>query len=408
MPKLRYIAPSGTPIKIADIFIWLLDMFTGKNKSHELKQLISKKYSIKHCFLMSSARAAMAMIFIILKKHTKDPYKNEIILPSYTCYSVPAAVEIAGLKVRICDISEKTLSYDINALESINFDKVLAIVSANLYGNPDHLSKLEEIAKKHDIILLDDSAQSMNATQNQRYAGTFGDIGVYSLDKGKNITSIQGGVIITNNDKWAELIEESINNFPETTIKQKIEECIKIILYSILLRPWLYWIPTNLSVIGLGKTLYTTEYLFSKYSKHLASISSILFSRIDAISSVRIQNAKLIKKQLEGLPGIRFIQNNIDAQSVALRLPVIIEDKLLRDKIIKSLNSQGIGATNSYPKSIAELDEIQNFLVNKDNVFKNGIYISEHIITLPTTPYLKPKDILTIKQVFQEILVTNS
>jgi len=407
MIKLRYIAPSGTPISILDLIIYTFDCITKKNRSHELKQAICYKYNIKHCFLMSSARAAMAMLFVILKKNTSNKQRNEIILPSYTCYSVPAAAEIADLKVRICDINPQTLGYDLDQLNSVDFSNVLAIVTANLYGNPDDLSALEAIASKHNVILLDDSAQSMNARIDGRYAGTFGDIGLYSLDKGKNITSIQGGIIVTNNDKLAELIKLEIDKLPEPSFKQKIVESIKLVIYSILLRPWLYWIPANISALGLGNTIYTTDYLFTKYSKHLASISFRLFSKIDKITSQRCQNAKKIRNALNSVTGIEQIKILDNANSCCLRLAIIINDSEARNKLIESLHIIGIGATPSYPMSIAELNEVSKFTSIHNHKSDNGQYIAKHIITIPTSPYLNNSDIFAIKKLFIKHLVTN-
>jgi len=404
MPKLRYIAPSGTPITLFDLTGWIVDGITQRNRTNELKQAICKKYGIKHCFLMSSARAAMAMLFSILKNNTTDKQRNEIILPSYTCYSVPAAAEIAGLKVRICDIDPHTLGYDLEELNSIDFSRVLAVVSANLYGNPDDLTALESIASKHNVILLDDSAQSMNAKLNGRYAGTFGNIGLYSLDKGKNITSIQGGIIVTNDDSLANLIEDEINKLPEPGFKQKLAESLKLVIYSILLRPWLYWIPTKIPALGLGKTIYTTDYLFTKYSRHLASISFRLFTRIDAITSQRRENAQRISEAISSISGVNFVKTLKNSYSASLRLAVVIKNPQIRKMLVHDLNNMGIGATVSYPLSIAELDEVKEFATIHNNKSDKGKYIAEHILTLPTSPYVNNADIFAIKKVFMKYM----
>lgn len=358
--------------------------------------------------MMSSARAAMAMIFTLLKRNCTAPLRTEIVIPAYTCYSVPAAAEIAGLTVRICDINPNTLSYNLDELASIDFSKVLAIVSANLYGNPDDLAALETLAQTHGVYLIDDAAQSMHAMQHERYAGTFGDVGLYSLDKGKNITSIQGGIIVTNDDSLALLIEDEITNLPTTSFPQKLSEAVKILIYSIFLHPRLYWIPANISALGLGKTIYTTDYLFTKYSEHLASISLRLFSRISQITNERKHHAATLRHILKDFRGIRFIEYTADAFSSSLRFPVIVEDSEKRHRLVKALNEGGIGATTSYPCSIAELDEVKSFAIEHNNNSSGGRYIAQHILTLPTTPNMNSHDFSTIKDIFTHVLADKS
>ena len=385
MRFLRQIAPAGTPIKITEIILWILDIATGKDRTTELCEKIKKKYKTKHCYLMSSGRAAMAMLFKIIKDNNDNSLRNEVVIPSYTCYSVAAAAEIAGLKVRICDIDRKSLGYDSNKLNKIDFRKVLIIVSSNLYGYPNDLSSIEKIAIDNEITFIDDAAQSMNAKYNNRYAGTYGDIGLFSLDKGKNITSLQGGIIITNNDNLAKSIEHKISELPQPGLLNKTLEFTKLIIYSLLLKPWLYWIPEKATFLGLGKTLYTTDYYFSQYSPHLASISNKLFDRIDELTQQRCNNSQLIKNKIKNLPGLHFIQYENCSEPACLRLPVFLDDINKRDIIMKTLLSSGIGATSSYPNSISSLEEVKSFLV-KDSENKNGNYIAKHIITLPTIP----------------------
>jgi len=353
---------------------------------------------------MSSARAAMAMLFALLKQNCSDPERTEIVLPAYTCYSVPAAAEIAGLTVRICDINPDTLSYNLDELESIDFSKVLAIVSANLYGNPDDLEHLERLAQTHGVYLIDDAAQSMHAMQNDRYAGTFGDIGLYSLDKGKNITSIQGGIIVTNDDSLAKLIDNEISNLPITSLTQKLSEAVKLLIYSIFLHPRLYWIPANIPALGLGKTIYTTDYLFTRYSEHLASISLRLFKRISRITNERKHNAGTLHNILKDLPGIRIFEKTANSSSSCLRFPVIIENSEKRNQLVKQLNSEGISATISYPCSISELNEVRPFSIVHNNNSSGGRYIARHILTLPTTPNMNSRDFSTIKKIFFRVL----
>jgi len=400
---LRYIAPSGTPVKLADLFGWLSDTISGKDRREELCEAIKSRYGVSHCFLMSSGRAAMAMLFSMLKQHNQDAARDEIVLPSYTCYSVPAAAEIAGLKVRICDIDPHTLSYDMEQFNSIDLGRVLCVVTANLYGYPNDLGEIESITRQAGCYLLDDAAQSMHAMIDQRYSGSWGDIGLYSLDKGKNITSIQGGIIVTNNDQLAEWIDQEIQKLPVPSFKQQLADAIKLIIYSFMLKPFLYWIPANIPALGLGRTLYTTDYLFSQYSRSMAALAWRLFARIDEISRLRSERAGKILKVLQDNSGISFIQRVKDsAKPVYLRVPVLVHASKTRSQIISELNERGIAATCSYPQSIADLEQVEKFSTIHNGIASSGQYIAAHIVTLPSIAFLKDRDIRKIKTVFDK------
>ncbi len=394
--RFRFVAPSGTDIGLSELTGWLFDIVIGRDRTESFADEIKRKYTVKHCFFMASARAALALIFSMLKKNEPDPAKIEIVLPAYTCYSLPAAAEIAGLSVRLCDIDQDTLSYKREQLEDIDFSRVLAIVSANLYGNPDELEYLKRFAHSRNVIFIDDAAQSMNAMISDRYAGTFGDIGIYSLDKGKNITSIQGGIIVTNDDHLAALIDQEVSSLPWPGKKQQLSEAIKLIAYTFLLRPWLYWAPARIPALGLGKTIYTTDYLFTRFSPHLASIAFRLFKRIGEISNTRCSNSRKLYQSLTGIQGIKFFNTADNVTPACLRLPLLIMDAKKRDKLVSILRSKGIGASTSYPKSLEQLEEIRSFLVNNAEEIQSAKYISQHILTLPTMPYLSSSDIESI------------
>lgn len=391
----RYIAPSGTKITILDILAWFFDIILFKDRSSTLRNSIINKYQTRHCFLMASGRAAMAMLFRMLKDLNKDPSRCEIIVPSYTCYSVPAAVEIAGLKLRVCDIDRNTLSYDMNQLKAIDFSKVIAIVSSSLYGIPNDLPAIRRLADENGIVFIDDAAQAMNSSVDDQYSGSYGHIGLYSLDKGKNITSIQGGIIVTNDDNYAAEIERRIDKLQYPSASYRLKEAIQLLAYTVLLRPWLYWIPARAPFLGLGKTLYTTDYYYSRYSRHLASIATRLFKRIESITQSRKRNFNTLARKLADFPGLSLptIPSNID--HCALRFPVFVQDPIMRSEMIAALHEIGIGATASYPDSINRLDEVSHFIASSAPC-PGGEYVADHVMTLPTMEYLSELDVENI------------
>lgn len=402
--KLNFIAPAGTPIQIRDIGYWLMQQPNSEKILYEFQEQLKLKFNLRHSFFISTGRAAMTLAFQALVKMRQDPARNEIIVPAYTCYSVPASAARAGLQIRVCDIDPDTLSYRLDKLRSMDFSRVLAITSANLYGLPNELDKIQEIAQKNNVYVLDDAAQCLGGQSNAGYAGAVGTLGLYSLDKGKNITSIQGGILVTNSDELAEILQKMTTSLPACPAKDSVIDTLKLLAYAVILRPQMYWLTQHLPMLNLGQTLYTTEYPIQQYSQRMAPVAYSQFKRLDELTRIRYENATAIKQGLSELNGLSFIQPGENVSPVYPRLPVLIESPDKREEIIEQLVEHGIGATCSYPLAITDIPDLSKLIPDSDLNTEGGRQVAAKIITLPTHPYLNNQHISTIIRVIRRIL----
>jgi dTDP-4-amino-4,6-dideoxygalactose transaminase len=345
----------------------------------------------------------MSFLFGCLREGCKDKNRTEIVIPSYTCYSVPSSAIKAGCTVRVCDIDVNTLSYDIDMLKSIDFRNVLAIVTSNLYGIPNDLLSINKIAKDNDVFLVDDAAQSMGAKIGDNYSGFFGDAGILSLDKGKNITSIQGGILAVHSEQLSSIISHNYATLNSTDFINDSKEIIKLLVYALFLHPSLYWIPDSLPFLDLGGTIYTEDYPILKYSNALCGIAASQLERIESINLKRIENAHLYLSYLSDIKNMQTITVDEALSPVYLRFPILSKDRSTRNITVTTLNDAGFGATSSYPTAISEIEEIKNQLQLSRDCCLNGDYVAERIITLPTHEYVNPKDILEISNILHKI-----
>lgn len=403
MPLPRHIAPAGTPIPFTTLIGAGLDQLLGRDATPELTTAIRNRYQVRHCLTLSSGRAALALIFRSLARLRGDPRRNEIIVPGYTCYSVAAAAVLAGLRLRIVDIDPHTLSYDRTLLDSMDSSQALAIVSANLYGQPNELDFLERFARERGIYMVDDAAQAMHASLHDRYAGTFGDVGIYSFDKGKNITTLQGGVIVTRHDDIAMALSEAIRALPPESPMATTGSFLKLAAYALLLRPSLYWIPAGIPALGLGKTVYTTEIPMHRMSVMATGLARRQFEKIDAITAGRVQAARRIMQSIAGISLLTPVMPIAGSRPVHLRLPCLAEDSRQRDDIIAALNRAGLGATASFPRPLCDLDEISDHITIEGDVRTGSRTVAGRIVTLPTLAYLRDADIHRLSQSLHEI-----
>lgn len=404
---MRQIAPSGTPIRMADLAALVLGAFSRSRNLELFRDAVCASFGVRHCFFVSSGRAAMTVILRSLRA-LSDSRKTEVIVPSYTCYSVPASIRKAGLAARVCDVDPVAFGYDLRRLERMDFSNVLCIVTSNLYGIPDDLPALERIAMRHDIRLIDDAAQCMGGRVDGRYAGTFGEAGLFSLDKGKNITTIEGGIILTRSDEMAGALRIECERLPDSVFAKCALNFLKMILYAAFLSPRLYWIPNRLPFLGLGSTVYSGEYPVEKYEAFLAGLGVRLLDRLPVINQARIENARLLRTMLEGTPGTVLPSPVENASPVYLRFPVRILDEGRRDRCIAELNRRGISASASYPGAINDIPEVRTGLSEEEARLPGGRALARQIVTLPTHPYVHREDLVTMVDVIRQVCTWKS
>lgn len=384
------LAPSGTPIRMTDLLRWLVTLPGASGRVEELRRDLCRRLAVRHCFFVSSGRAGMVILLRVLRS-LAGPEKTDVIVPSYTCYSVPASVIRAGLQVRVLDIDPATLSYRPDLLAATDYANVLAVLSANLYGIPNDLPAISAVARARGAFFVDDSAQSLGATVADRAVGTFGDIGLYSLDKGKNITSIQGGILVTNSDEIADRLTQAIATLPPPAPKRVLAQAIQLVLYTAFLHPSLYWIPACLPFLGLGKTVYETDYPIEQYSVTLGAMAAQLFGRIDRLTAERRKAAVHYESAISQFPHTMPIAVAPGAQPVFLRYPLLIDTTIRRDHILAALQATGLGATASYPLATLDIPEIQSHVDHRHSSSEGGRSVAQRILTLPTHPYVRPR-----------------
>jgi len=386
----RHVAPAGAPIGARDLLRWASVTITRSGVADDLAAAIADRFDVRHVFLTSTGRAGMTLLLRAMRR-LAPATRDEVILLSYTCYSVAASVVKAGLKVRIVDIEHQTLGYAAGELEAADFSRVLAIVATNLYGLPNDLPALAALARDHAVFLIDDAAQAMGASVGGRLSGTWGDGGLFSFDKGKNVSAIDGGVVVTQSDEVAAALSAECNALSPPGVVETGVLAAKALAYSVLLRPQLYWMPNRVPQLELGRTVFTTDFPLGAQSRVQSALALTMLRHLDGFTRARVQNARLL---LDGVTLSRSVQPiavRPGSAPVYLRLPLLAADETTRDTLLSRLNAAGIGATGSYPSSLAEVPALAAYPQARRAVV--GADVSRRILTLPTHPFVGRYDV---------------
>jgi len=399
---VRYLAPAGTPIGAGDLWRWLCSLPRRRRVLEEFRGQLTARFGLAGCEFVSSGRAGMTLLLQTLHELRGEAERNEVLIPGYTCFSVPASIERAGLRVRVCDIDPRTLDYDAARLAGFDFSRVLAVVSANLYGMPNDLGAIEAVARRHGVYMVDDAAQALGASCAGRPVGTFGDVGLFSLDKGKNITSMQGGILITRNAEIAAALRRRVAALPVPGLAGTLAQVLKLFVYALLLPPSRYGITRQLPFLGLGRTPYQAPSPLSRYSPALGAFAALLFARLDELGAERRANAQRVAAATAGTAGLQPVALVKGAEPVFVRLPMLAATPQLREAFLEALNAAGIGATGSYPAAIVDIPELRERLDQRDLECPGASSVAARILTLPTHPFMQLKDIEAIAAATRE------
>ncbi len=403
MSPLRHLAPAGAPIRAGDLVRWAALDLPGRNVARDLRERVCERFEVRHAFLFATGRAALTVLLRAFRRLAGNE-RDEVILPSYTCYSVAASVVKAGLRPRLVDISPESLDYEPTVLSRTDFSGVLAVVATNLYGLPNDLEALTRLARDRGVFLIDDAAQAMGASLAGRWCGTWGDAGLYSFDKGKNVSAIDGGVVVTNSDAVASAVQEEIRGLTTAPLQASATGVIKALAYWLLLRPSAYWIPNRAPGLGLGRTVFTTDFPLEAPPRALSALASTVLRRLEYVNLRRTQNATQLMAALRGVAGITLVTPAPTSDPVYLRLPIIVDDASARDVLMARLVNAGIGATASYPRALIDVPEIRHFLGSSSADTPGGRFVADRILTLPTHPFVDEADIGRMSTIVRRVL----
>jgi len=185
---------------------------SGDGKYTKLcSQFMEERFNSKKILLTTSCTHALELAVLLADIREGD----EVILPSYTFVSTANAFALRGAKLIYCDIREDNLNIDETKIEELITKKTKAIVPVHYAGVACEMDTIMEIAKRHDLIVIEDAAQGVDAMYKDRYLGTIGDFGCYSFHETKNFSSGEGGAISINDEKYvkrAEIIREKGTN----------------------------------------------------------------------------------------------------------------------------------------------------------------------------------------------------
>ena len=172
---------------------------------------MEREFGAKRVLLTHSGTAALDMSAMLCDIQPGD----EVIMPSFTFVSTANAFALRGARIRFVDIRPDTLNINENLIEAAVNENTRVIVPVHYAGVGCEMDTIMKIALRHNLLVVEDAAQGVNATYKERYLGTIGHLGAYSFHETKNFISGEGGAIVVNDESFierAEIVREKGTN----------------------------------------------------------------------------------------------------------------------------------------------------------------------------------------------------
>lgn len=218
MPLFSYFKPITTAlspnVESDDIFLvlglllpWNWKKWQTGNELGELENKFREYLGLKYASSFSSGRAGLyAILKSIREINDFSGGQFAVLTQAYTTIAIPNAIKEAGFKPVYADIREKDYSIDPEKIETKITPQVKIIIVQHTFGIPADMDKILAIARKHNLIVIEDCAHSLGAKYGGKKVGTFGEAAFFSLGRDKIISSVSGGIVATNNHVLAEKI----------------------------------------------------------------------------------------------------------------------------------------------------------------------------------------------------------
>lgn len=332
--------------KLSFAFGKVLDegLFSGGAAVTEFQGELESWLEVKHAIGLGNGTDALELALKALGIGVGD----EVIVPALTWVSTAEVVKLVGAEPIFADTDE-------NGLISRNWtglctEKTRAIIPVHLYGKMVPMEALVQEAKKRNLYVVEDAAQSFGAVQNGKASGTWGDIGALSFYPTKNLAALgEAGACVTNDSKLMGLISLLSNH---------------------------------------GQPKRDDHELAGRNARIDSLQASFLSAQLSFFSEFQVRRKELAEAYLEALKDIQELTLPEDILSKDHNAHLFVIKTKRRNELMKYLEGEGIGTAIHYPKILPDLEPFKS-----EGSFAVARKITETCLSLPLNPYLSDKEI---------------
>ena len=349
------------------------------SKAREFEEKFAKYIGCKYAVALNSATAGLHLALDVLGVRNGD----EVITTPLTFVSTVNVIVHRGAKPVFADVDPKTWNIDPREIEKKITSRTKVILPVHLHGRPCDMRSIKALAKKYKLFVVEDAAHAIETWYQKKKIGTVSDLTAFSFYATKNLATGEGGMLTTNNKRWAE----------EVRIKS---------LHGISKDAWKRYSAT-------GFKPYEAIYPGYKYNMPdlVASLGVPQLKRLSSNLKIRQRYWKILSRDLNGLEGIILPPDEQPGTVHARHLYAILVDtdklKISRNRFIDALKLEGIGAGVHFdPVHLHKYyRERYGF---KQGDYPQAEYIGQRTISLPFYPHMTREDVRDVTTAVRKIV----
>jgi len=367
--KLRKIAMAAPDISEADVQAVAEVVRSGRlalgPKTEEFERKMAEYVGVAHVVAVSSGTAALHLIVRALGIGPGD----EVLVPSFTFAASVNAILYEGAKPVFVDIEPDTYNLSPRDLEAKITPRTKAVMAVDVFGHPVEWDEILPVAKKHGLKVIDDSCEALGARYKGEMVGRFGDAAAFAFYPNKQMTTGEGGIIVTNDDELAALARSMRNQ-------------------------------------GRGSMGAWLKHERLGYNYRLNEMSAALgvtqLARIDRLLAKRRQVAETYNEALASVEGLRLpvVRSHVDMSWFVY--VVTLEPGLDSEALMHYLQERGVPA-RAYFSPIHQQPYIREIL-GDDRDLPNTEAIAGRTLALPFGPHLERDDVDYVAQALREAI----
>jgi dTDP-4-amino-4,6-dideoxygalactose transaminase len=382
------IPPIAVPFTPGHIAVGVLRSFSaqGSRFSSEL----ASSLGWPQASLFSSGRSGLAYAL----QECSTSVRREVIVPTYTCWSVAAAVARAGLEMRVVDVDPDHLDWDPGDLGRAVNARTCAVVRPHLLGRTHGFERTIRCVRRLDesIRVIADCAQGW-PDQEERKA----DACLMSFGRGKPLPLGGGGALLTNEAGSQESVgsEGGSGGWASAMV---------FAATSALGRGISFRLAERVPGLGIGMTVFEPDFAMKRgmhgWQRALGSKSLMTINQYE---QRRRRNAQNLRRALEEA-GRQWRMPCALQGSAPLRLGVLAASERARDAAVAGFRERGIGASRLYPGTLLEISDRRCWIVNREETQRGAIELRRRLFTLPCFPGLREEDLSDIHRAMQIVM----
>jgi CDP-4-dehydro-6-deoxyglucose reductase, E1 len=349
--------------------------FTMGDRVRAFEEAFAARFGMKHAVMVNSGSSANLVGIAALFYRSARPLQrgDEVIVPAISWATTFHPLQQYGLKLRFVDVELETLNMDVSRLEAALTPRTRMVVAVSILGNPAPLDHIRAFCDAHDLILFEDNCESMGASLNGRLCGTFGDLNTFSTFYSHHISTMEGGLLVTN-DTEIDHLARAIRN-----------------------HGWARDVPSD-SVINKGQQhadpfFEAYRFVVPGYNVRPLELCGAVgieqLKKLDGMLAIRRQNAEHFVRLFKDDP--RFIIQRENGSSSWFSFTIVLNPHLPIDRarVMDRLRSSGIefrmitGGCFPQHAAVRFFDyDIAGGIANANTAHERGFFVGNHPRTL--------------------------